>query len=73
MPEYDLHGYKLDEAIRFVESIIGKVRLEGKEEVVKIITGRGIIRSALVNYFKKNQIQFDFELGNDGALVVEID
>ena len=73
MPEYDLHGYKLDEAMKFIESIINKIRLEGREEVVKIITGRGVIRHTLVDYFKKNQIQFDFELGNDGAIVVEID
>lgn len=73
MPEYDLHGYKLDQAMKFVESLIDKIRLEGREEVVKIITGRGVIRSKLIDYFKNYQIHFDFEMGNDGALIVEID
>ena len=73
MPVYDLHGYKLDEAMRLVQSIIDKIRLEGREEVVKIITGRGIIRSELISYFKECQIHFAFELGNDGALIVEMD
>ena len=73
MPEYDLHGYKLDEAIKFVQSLIDKTRLDGREEVVKIITGRGVIRSKLIDYFKTYQIHVQFEMGNDGALIVEID
>ena len=72
MPEYDLHGYNVEEAMRIVQSIIDKIRLDGREDVVKIITGRGVIRSNLIDYFKEHQINFNYELGNDGALVVEI-
>lgn len=73
MKEYDLHGFKREEARNFVEDLIGKIRLDEKPDIIKIITGRGVIRKDLIAYFKKHHIDYFFEPGNDGAMIVEID
>ena len=73
MKEYDLHGFKLDEAKDFVENLIGKIRLDKKQEIIKIITGRGIIRKELIEYFNKHGIDYFFEPGNDGAMIIDVD
>lgn len=73
MKSYDLHGCKLEEAMDFVESVIGKIRMKGREETIQVITGRGVIRGELIKYFRKHQIEFHFEIGNDGALIVHVD
>ena len=58
----DLHGYKLEEALILVEREIGRIRLSGLENDLHIITGRGVIRIALLKYLKKHDIDHDFEL-----------
>lgn len=73
MKTYDLHGYKLEEAMQMVESLIGRIRLSGKEDDFKVITGRGVIREALLKYLKENDIDHDFELGNEAVLVIRIE
>jgi len=70
---YDLHGYKLEDAIDYVENLIGKIRLSGNEEVIKIITGRGIIRNELRKYFDSQGIDHRFELGNDAVFIITVD
>ena len=73
MDTYDLHGYLLEDAINFVEKIIGEIRLSKMEKDVLIITGRGIIRKKLIEYLDLHKIEHRFELGNDGAIVISID
>ena len=73
MKEYDLHGFKLNEAKDFVENLIGKIRLDKKQEIIKIITGRGIIRKELIEYFNNHDIDYFYEPGNDGAMIVDIE
>ena len=73
MKKIDLHGYKLEDAILFIESEIGKIRLLGKEDDLLVITGRGVIRKALIQYLKDNDIDHNYEWGNDGAIHIRID
>lgn len=73
MKSYDLHGMPLEEAISYVESLIGKIRLKGVEEEIIVITGRGIIRKELIKYLDLHKIQHRFQLGNDGVIIIEVD
>ena len=70
---YDLHGYKLEEAIEYVEDIIGKIRISGTEEVIKVITGRGVIKIELKKYLDSQGIENRFELGNDAVFIITVD
>lgn len=69
----DLHGYKLEDAIIFVEREIGKIRLSGIESDLHVITGRGVIRVELIKYLEDHDIDHNFELGNDGAIIIRVD
>ena len=69
----DLHGYKLEDAILLVEKEIGRIRMSGTEGDLHIITGRGVIRKELIKYLKAHKIDHDFELGNDGAIIIRVD
>ncbi|MBP9674399.1 MAG: Smr/MutS family protein [Bacteriovoracaceae bacterium] len=73
MKTYDLHGKTLEEALIFVEYIIGQIRLSGKSQTIKVITGRGIIREKLTGYLESQNIQWEFEWGNDATFIIEID
>ena len=71
--EIDLHGFTLEEALILVEREIGRIRLRGVEEDLHIITGRGVIRIELLKYLKNNDIDHNFEPGNDGAIIIRVD
>lgn len=73
METYDLHGYKLEEAINFVEKVIGEVRLKNEERVVKFITGHGVIRKELKKYFDNNDIEYFVDWASEAVLIVTID
>jgi len=70
---YDLHGYKLEDAIDFIENLIGTIRLAGNEEIIKVITGRGIIRTRLKKYLEAIGVDHRFEHGNDGVIIILVD
>lgn len=72
MEVYDLHGKNIEEAIELVEKVIGKIRLSQAESDIKIITGWGSIRKALVKYFAEHNIDYHFEWGNDGVIIVNV-
>ena len=69
----DLHGYLLEDALTLVEREIGIIRMSGIESDLHIVTGRGVIRKELINYLKKHNIDHNFELGNDGAIMIRVD
>ena len=71
--EIDLHGFTLEKALILVEREIGRIRLRGVEEDLHIITGRGVIRIELLKYLKNNDIDHNFEPGNDGAIIIRVD
>ena len=73
METHDLHGLNLEESLALVERLIGKIRLQGREGMLKFITGRGAIREELMRYFRQNNIDHGFELGNDGVINATID
>lgn len=70
---FDLHGYNLEDAIKLVEREIGRIRLSGQEIDLHIITGRGVIRKELIAYLKDHDIDHDYELGNDGAIMIRVE
>ena len=71
--EIDLHGYTLEDAIDYVEREIGTIRLSGEEKDLLVITGRGVIRVELIKYLKKQDIFHQYQLGNDGAIIIHVD
>ena len=73
MKTIDLHGYGLEDAMLLVEKEIGKIRLRGVEDDLLVITGRGVIRVKLLDYLKSNDIDHNFEWGNDGAIHIRVD
>jgi len=46
--EVDFHHYYVEDALLVVESIVGQIRLGGKEAHCRFITGSGKIRSAIL-------------------------
>tara|TARA_B100000925_G_C22009676_1_gene475616 strand:+ start:101 stop:322 length:222 start_codon:yes stop_codon:yes gene_type:complete len=73
MKTIDLHGYGLEDAMLLVEKEIGKIRLRGVEDDLLVITGRGVIRVKLLDYLQSNDIDHNFEWGNDGAIHIRVD
>ena len=71
--EIDLHGYTLEDALIFVEREIGHIRMSGFESDLHVITGRGVIRIALLKYLRDHDIDHNFELGNDGAIIIRVE
>ena len=73
MKTIDLHGFTLEEALLLVEREIGKIRLRGVEDDLLVITGRGVIRIELMKYLMNNNIDHNYEWGNDGAIHIRVD
>lgn len=73
MKTIDLHGFTLEDALILVEREIGKIRLRGVEDDLLVITGRGVIRIELMKYLKNNNIDHNYEWGNDGAIHIRVD
>lgn len=48
MQTIDLHGYLVEDAIELIENEIGKIRLSGREDCIKVITGHGKIQKQLM-------------------------
>lgn len=69
----DLHGYLVEDAIEEIERAIGKIRLEGREEVIKVITGHGKIQKQLMFYLLDHGIEHIFEPGNMGAMIITVE
>lgn len=69
----DLHGYLVEDAIEFIENEIGKIRLTGREDSLKVITGHGKIQKQLMFYLLDHGIEHMFEPGNEGAMIIHID
>jgi dsDNA-specific endonuclease/ATPase MutS2 len=69
----DLHGYLVEDAIEEVENLIGKIRLGGREDYIKVITGHGRIQKQLMFYLLDHGIEHMFEPGNKGAMIINVD
>ena len=66
----DLHGFKLEEAPpKLIEKEIGKIRLSGIPSDLHVITGRGVIRVELKKYLELNDIDHNYEWGNDAIII----
>ena len=69
----DLHGHKLEEGLELIEREIGRIRLSGIPSDLHVITGRGVIRVELKKYLERNDIDHNYEWGNDGAIIIRVD
>ena len=68
----DLHGFTVEEALKEVEQILfyqWRLGLESGAQV-EIITGRGKIKKALIEYLKKQKIDFYVPMGNAGVVII---
>ena len=69
----DYHGYYTDDALTDAESIIDRVRMEGKQEEAEFVTGFGVIRQELFDLLKKYSLEPTYKLNNPGTIIVAIE
>lgn len=73
MIKCDFHGYKLEDALREVEVIIGEVRTAGNTEVAEFITGHGFIQKGLLTLCEQYGLDAKISWTNSGAINVVIE
>lgn len=66
----DFHGWTVDDAIQEVELIVGRARQDDAEWQAELITGNGKIKTAVLDYLYRHDIEVHEKLGNSGVLVV---
>jgi len=67
VPEIDLHGYDVYDAIKEVEDLLTNANLNG-DDVVRIVhgSGKGILRGAVRKYLATDSMVDVFRSGSDG-------
>jgi hypothetical protein len=68
MIKADFHGYRLDEAIQCVHSLVGNVRKEFVTEECELITGHGIIRDKVLETLRGYGLYPSIKIGNSGVV-----
>lgn len=68
----DYHNFLVGEALRDAERVIGEVRMAGKAEEARFITGYGMIRGQLFELLQTYGLEPTYELGNQGVILVDI-
>jgi hypothetical protein len=68
----DLHGYTVLSAIKAVEDFIMSSQAINDYLHLHIITGRGKIKEALVEYLDAENYEYFVPLRNDGMIILEI-
>jgi hypothetical protein len=68
----DYHNFLVGEALRDAERVIGEVRMDGKAEEARFITGYGMIRQQLFELLQTHGLEPTYELGNQGVILVDI-
>ena len=69
----DYHHHRLDDAIADAERLIGLIRMDGKSEYTRFVTGFGVIRTELFKVLQNYGLEPTYELNNPGAIVVTIE
>ena len=72
MIKRDFHGWLLEDALMEIDVIVGDVRQQQSTQHAEFITGRGIIRQAILNLLEEYNLRPDLQWGNDGVVVVTI-
>ena len=67
----DYHGFTVDDALRDVEDILYTADPE-EFNLIKLITGRGKIHDAVVDYLDYSEVEWMHEGNNDGVVIVQL-
>lgn len=69
----DFHGFKLEDALREVDIIIGAVRIQGQTESAEFITGHGVIQKELLALCEQHGLESSISWTNSGVITVTIE
>jgi len=72
MIKRDFHGWLLEDALEEVHKIVGDVRQQHSLQHAEFITGRGLIRQAILTLLEEYTLRPDLQWGNDGVVIVTI-
>ena len=73
MIKRDFHGYKLEDALRAAEDIIGQQRINNAVTKAEFITGHGIIQEELLALCKEYGLEAHISWANSGVICVTIE
>ena len=73
MIKRDFHGYKLEDAKRAVEDIIGQCRLKNAYTKAEFITGHGVIQKELLALCEEYGLEAHVDWANSGVINVIIE
>ncbi len=73
MIKRDYHGYKLADALREVEVIIGEVRTAGNTQSAEFITGHGVIQEGVIAVCKQYGLDARVSWTNSGVITLTIE
>ena len=69
--KFDCHGYSCEEAMNVIDKHIDNFAAYGvQDEVYTVITGRGKIRDALTLYLQDQNIDWIYQPGNTGTILI---
>ncbi len=69
----DYHGFFLDAALADAESVIGGIRMSGKQEEAEFVTGFGVIREELFVLLENYSLEPTYKLNNPGTILVVVE
>lgn len=73
MIKRDFHGYKLEDAKRAVEDIIGQCRINSGYTKAEFITGHGVIQQELLALCEDYGLEAHVDWANSGVINVTIE
>ena len=73
MIKRDFHGYKVEDAKRAVEDIIGQCRLSNGFTIAEFITGHGVIQKELLALCEEYGLEAHVSWANTGVISVLIE
>jgi hypothetical protein len=73
MIKRDFHGYKVEEAVRAVEDIIGQQRIKNTVTKAEFITGHGVIQKELLALCEEYGLEAHVSWANTGVICVTIE
>ena len=69
----DYHGYKLEEALRDFEDIIGQCRVKNAYTKAEVVTGHGVIQKEILALCEEYGLEAHVSWANTGVICVTIE
>ena len=69
----DFHGFKLEEAVAEMHTIIGEVRMQDRVQHAEIITGHGVIQKELLALCEQYGLYARVSMTNSGVIHATIE